>query len=93
MAKDLDVPVIALSQLSRKTEERKSGPLLSDLRDSGAIEQDADQVIFVDRDGERSDIIIAKNRHGETGKFALQFRGDISKFYEYAWDHRNQEAP
>jgi replicative DNA helicase len=92
MAKDLDVPVIALSQLSRKTEERKTGPLLSDLRDSGAIEQDADQVVFVDRDGERSDIIIAKNRHGETGKFALQFKGDVSKFYELAWDYRNEEA-
>jgi replicative DNA helicase len=85
MARDLDVPVIALAQLNRQIEGRKdTSPGLSDLRDSGAIEQDADVVILLNReqsdtDGkdEKSKMVlhIAKNRHGRTGYLALRFDG------------------
>ena len=90
MAKELDVPVICLSQLSRAPEGRQDKrPMLSDLRDSGAIEQDADIVIFLYRDDyyhEDSEtrniceLIIAKNRHGETGTVDLQWLGQFTKF-------------
>ena len=90
LAKELDVPVIALSQLSRATESRADHrPMLSDLRESGSIEQDADIVMFLhredyyDKDTEKkniAEVIIAKNRHGETGTIELAWLGKYTKF-------------
>jgi replicative DNA helicase len=88
LAKELDIPIICLSQLSRAVESRgNKRPMLSDLRESGAIEQDANKVIFIYRDGYYSknndtttEIIVAKNRAGSLGTAVLDFRGDISKF-------------
>ena len=90
MAKELGAPVIALSQLARGTETRQNHrPILSDLRESGTIEQDADIVMFLYRDeyyhpdSDRKNIgevIIAKNRHGETGSVELVWLGEIQKF-------------
>lgn len=90
LAKELDCPVVALSQLSRSPELRKDHrPILSDLRESGSIEQDADIVMFLYRDeyyhpdSDRKNIgevIIAKNRHGETGSVELVWLGEIQKF-------------
>lgn len=90
LAKELDVPVIALSQLSRATESRADHrPMLSDLRESGSIEQDADIVMFLhredyyDKETEKknvAEVIIAKNRHGETGTVELAWLGKYTKF-------------
>ena len=90
MAKDLQVPVLCLSQLSRANEKREDKrPMLSDLRESGAIEQDADIVMFLYRDdyynedSEKRNIaecIVAKNRHGETGKVELRWMPDYTAF-------------
>lgn len=90
MAKDLNVPIILLSQLSRGPESRTDKrPMLSDLRESGSIEQDADIVLFLYRDSYYnpaseqkfvSECIIAKNRHGETGKVELGWNGAYTKF-------------
>lgn len=92
LAKELNVPIIALSQLSRKCEERgDKRPMLSDLRESGAIEQDADMVIFPFRpsyydenaDAELCEVIIAKYRNGEIGKIDIRFQKEIQKFSDY----------
>ncbi|MFD1628514.1 replicative DNA helicase [Pseudopedobacter beijingensis] len=97
VAKELEIPVIALSQLSRAVESRPGGakrPMLSDLRESGAIEQDADMVLFLyrpeyygldqDENGNSTagvgEVIIAKNRHGETTTVPLRFIGQYVKF-------------
>ena len=90
MAKELNVPVIVLSQLSRQTESRADHrPILSDLRESGSIEQDADLVLFLYREayynrdsGEQNiaECIVAKNRHGETGTVKLGWDGEHTKF-------------
>ncbi len=90
MAKELNVPVICLSQLSRANEKRDDKrPMLSDLRESGAIEQDADIVLFLYRDdyynedSEKRNIaecIVAKNRHGETGKVELRWMPEYTAF-------------
>ena len=90
MAKELQVPVLCLSQLSRANEKREDKrPMLSDLRESGAIEQDADIVMFLYRDdyynedSEKRNIaecIVAKNRHGETGKVELRWMPDYTSF-------------
>jgi replicative DNA helicase len=89
LARELDVPVLALSQLSRAVESRGGKPRLSDLRDSGSIEQDADVVMFIHRDdkyNENSDkpniaeIMIEKHRNGPTGKVELYFDGDKATF-------------
>ena len=90
MAKELNIPVICLSQLSRANEKRDDKrPMLSDLRESGAIEQDADIVLFLYRDdyynedSEKHNIaecIVAKNRHGETGKVELRWMPDYTTF-------------
>jgi replicative DNA helicase len=90
LAKELDVPVICLSQLSRKSEERVDHrPQLSDLRDSGAIEQDADMVMFLYRDNvykpipenrTMAELIVAKNRKGPTDSVNLRFFREFTKF-------------
>lgn len=90
MAKELDVPIITLSQLSRAVESRNDKrPLLSDLRESGSIEQDADIVMFLYRDAyynkdtpdpTLAECIVAKNRHGETGTVNLRFSGQYQLF-------------
>ncbi|MEE0266051.1 MAG: replicative DNA helicase [Acutalibacteraceae bacterium] len=96
MAKELNVPIILLSQLSRASEQRaEHRPMLSDLRDSGSIEQDADIVLFLYREGYYSDkdgkndenadmnsgeCIVAKNRHGETNTVKLHWQGQFMRF-------------
>lgn len=85
LAKDRHVPVIILSQLNREVEKRTNGrPQLSDLRDSGAIEQDADMVIFIHRKGEdpMGELIIAKHRGGKTGTIPVRWDGDVTTFRE-----------
>lgn len=109
LAKDLKVPVICCSQLSRGTEGRNSKrPMLSDLRESGSIEQDADSVIFIYRDEYYDDkknsapiteeapvveIIIAKNRHGSTGTVKMNWLGKYTTFYSAEDEHGDQDAP
>ncbi len=94
MAKDLNVPVVGLSQLNRKVEDRPNKrPQLSDLRESGAIEQDADVIAFVYRDEmynpdseenrNIAEIIVGKQRNGPTGKFKLTFRKELTAFGDY----------
>ena len=95
MAKELNVPVICLSQLSRGPESRQDKrPILSDLRESGAIEQDADEVLFLYRDdyyhenSEEKNVaecIVAKNRHGETGTVKLQWLPQYTTFASQTW--------
>ena len=90
MAKELNVPVITLSQLSRAVESRNDKrPMLSDLRESGSIEQDADIVMFLYRDNyynkdtqdpSLAECIVAKNRHGETGTVNLRYNAPYMLF-------------
>ena len=89
LAKELDVPVLALSQLSRAVEARGGKPRLSDLRDSGSIEQDADVVMFIHRDDKGkeesektniAEILIEKHRNGPTGKIDLYFDEKTTTF-------------
>jgi replicative DNA helicase len=90
MAKELNVPVLCLSQLSRANESRQDKrPMLSDLRESGAIEQDADIVMFIYRDDyynpdtpdkNVAELIVAKNRHGETGRVLVQWLPEFTAF-------------
>ena len=105
MAKELQVPVLCLSQLSRANEKREDKrPMLSDLRESGAIEQDADIVMFLYRDdyynedSEKRNIaecIIAKNRHGETGKVPLRWMPEYTAFgtLESRYDEDEGDEP
>ena len=97
LARELNVPVIALSQLSRAVEQRggEKKPILSDLRESGQIEQDSDLVMFIyreeyyEKDSERqgeADIIVAKHRNGPVGKVVLTFQNQYPKFANYAGD-------
>jgi replicative DNA helicase len=90
-AKDIETPIIVLSQLNRQVEGRKEKvPVLSDLRDSGAIEQDADLVAMISRntdvsageDGSKAELHVLKNRHGATGVISLHFHGPTTKFRE-----------
>ena len=97
MAKELNVPVVCLSQLSRGPESRTDKrPMLSDLRESGAIEQDADEVLFLYRDeyyNENSEdkgiaeCIVSKNRHGEVGTVKLQWIPQYQTFADREWKH------
>ncbi|MBQ4642397.1 MAG: replicative DNA helicase [Oscillospiraceae bacterium] len=97
MAKELNVPVICLSQLSRGPESRTDKrPMLSDLRESGAIEQDADEVLFLYRDeyyNENTEekgvaeCIVSKNRHGEVGTVKLQWIPQYQTFADREWKH------
>jgi replicative DNA helicase len=97
LARDLDVPILALSQLSRAVEQRTDKrPILSDLRESGAIEQDADLVMFVYRDDYydpesqdkgTAELILAKNRNGPTGTEKLAFTGRLAKFQDLQAAH------
>ena len=92
LAKELDIPILALSQLNRKIEERRGGkPMLSDLRESGAIEQDADVVMFIHRDDEGDtqtaehaalevELIVAKQRNGPIGTIDLVFLSEYTRF-------------
>ncbi|MGI6665557.1 MAG: replicative DNA helicase [Christensenellaceae bacterium] len=93
-AKELNVPIMLLSQLSRATEKRESKrPMLSDLRESGAIEQDADVVLFLHREDYydpnaepgKANIIIAKQRSGPTGTIDVLWRGEQTKYQEIAF--------
>ena len=87
LARELDIPILVTSQLSRAVEARgEPRPQLSDLRESGSIEQDADIVMFLYRedpeDKENINLFVAKHRNGPTGEFPMFFRGDRTKFYE-----------
>lgn len=110
MAKDLDIPILALSQLNRTVDNREDKdkrPQLSDLRESGAIEQDADMVLFVHRpeyyhiyeDPKHGDmrgmaqIIIAKHRKGATGDVLLAFRGEYTRFQDPDRTSRSNAVP
>ncbi len=99
LAKDLNVPVVALSQLNRKVEDRPNRrPQLADLRESGAIEQDADVIAFIYRDEvyhpdtenkNIAEINVAKQRNGPTGYFKLTFQKEITRFRNYT----EEDAP
>ena len=93
LAKELNIPIIAVSQLSRAVEQRGGEPKLSDLRDSGSIEQDADLVMFIHRDDKKDDhdsnkinaarqLIIAKHRNGPTGRIEYEMNPDSLRFKE-----------
>ena len=95
LSKDLKCPVVVLSQLSRENKNRTSKePLLTDLRESGDIEQDADVVLFLHRDGyydkeadqKRAKVIIAKNRSGKTGSILFGWDGPQTRYEELPWE-------
>ncbi len=97
LARELNIPVICLSQLSRKVEERPGHrPMMSDLRESGSIEQDADIVLFLmrreyydenDHPG-MAQLFVAKNRHGAVGEINLTFRKEFAQFANYSSNHK-----
>jgi replicative DNA helicase len=102
LARELKVPVIALSQLSRGVEQRGSAePRLSDLRESGSIEQDADVVIFLYREGDQAanadvEVVkakVAKHRNGPIGEIPLSFRKSNTRFYTMQPSAREAAVP
>jgi replicative DNA helicase len=104
VAKELDVPMLVLSQLSRQPERRGGDhrPQLSDLRESGSIEQDADVVMFIirpsvyDREAEdprRAELIIAKQRNGPIGEIDLVFQHEFTRFENADFTHEDGDAP
>ncbi len=104
LAKELQIPVLVLSQLTRAPEREERGPQLSDLRESGAIEQDADVVIFIYRphwskmeaspeERDQAEIQVAKQRNGPTDKVRFVFRSRLTRFEEAAPDAFSQFAP
>jgi replicative DNA helicase len=101
LAKELNIPVIALSQLNREIEQRKPPvPVLSDLRDSGSLEQDADVVIFIYRGDlfePHTDIgaqlLVLKQRNGPTGEVRLTFHHTFARFDERAQSYQERLAP
>lgn len=101
LAKELDVPVLALSQLSRSAERDKEQPSLIHLRESGALEQDADVVLFIHRKREEEelegdglmDVIIAKHRNGPTGTARMVFLSKFTSFENYAQDFIGDAPP
>ena len=100
LARELDIPIVALSQLGRELEKEKRSPNLADIRESGSIEQDADMVMFIDRDreldktqeeqnkniGQKVKLIVAKNRNGPTGIVDLTYLKAFTKFVSFVED-------
>ena len=94
LAKELNVPIMALSQLNRSLEQRPNKrPVMSDLRESGAIEQDADIIMFIYRDEiynpdspdkGMAELIISKHRNGSTGTIPMTFIGEFTRFENFA---------
>lgn len=104
MAKELNAPVVALSQLNRSLDQRPDKrPILSDLRESGAIEQDADLIMFIYRDvvhhpdreedKRKAEVIIGKQRNGPIGKVDLTFLGEFTRFESYIEEARYEPGP
>ena len=102
MAMELNIPIILLSQLNRDCEKRQNKrPRLSDLRESGSIEQDANIVMFLYRDAVHSldetddsaEIIIAKSRESETGVAKMHYKAETTTFYEKDWHETNDYTP
>ena len=103
LAKELNIPVLCLSQLSRAVENRTNHrPIMSDLRESGAIEQDADVILFIyreyvytedDEDKGMGEIIIAKHRNGPTGTAKVTFIDEYARFENYEFSDKMSEVP